>query len=167
MFYQSSNVHAEVKIEPLLVAFTDVKLKYISSMLQRILYRPIEERKKLSYLYKNGDKNQFSNKKLKINFEAKVSNEIDYDLIQFGDDGMRFWIDFSSSKIKNHGILQFLRGVIIKTAIGRISSMIKPLEKEPLGPFTKKQLKKCGGRNLKVHKYYRKHSIGRYSACNN
>jgi hypothetical protein len=130
-------------------------------MLQKVLYRPNEKNKSLMFRYKKGDiKHDFSNKLLKVNFEPKVSDEIDYDLIQFGDSGMRFWVDYTSSKIKHPGLLQFLRGVIIKMGIGRISSMIRPKVRETLGPMDPSQIKECQGKAIQIHDFYRQNIIG-------
>lgn len=106
---------------------------------------------------------KFSNKNIKFNFLPKVSNEIDYDLIQFGEHGMRFWVDYTGSKTNSEGFLQFLRGIIIKSSVARISSIIRPILREPLGPFQQGQLDKCRGESYQIHDFYSKNSIGKFA----
>lgn len=131
----------------------------ISTMLKKLLYRHSH-----TSFFQNELKltraNQFSNKNIKINYLPKVSNELEYDLIQFGEHGMRFWIDYTGSKTKSKGFVQFLRGIIIKTSVARISSIIKPIVREMLGPFRQKELDKCRGSSYQIHDYYSQNSIG-------
>jgi hypothetical protein len=129
-------------------------------MLKKLLYRDNNSKKFAKNHFNIISPNQFSNSNLKVNFLPKVTDEVDYDLIQFSENGMRFWVDYTGSNLKMEGLNQFLRGIIITSALSRISSMIKPIVKETLGPFSREQLKGCESKHLKVHDYYTKNSIG-------
>jgi hypothetical protein len=129
-------------------------------MLKKLLYRQNNSSNLVSKQFNLTSSTQFASSNLKVNFLPKVTDEVDYDLIQFGENGMRFWVDYTNSHLKIEGLVQFLRGIIITNAISRISSMIKPIVKEKLGPFTRKQLKKCENKDLKIHDYYTRNEIG-------
>ena len=106
------------------------------------------------------EKGKFSNNKIKFNYLPKVTDEVDYDLIQFGEEGIRFWVDYSGSDETDERKIQFLRNICIKSAISRISSMMKPKTKEMLGPFSKKQIKKCEDKLISISDYYLDNSVG-------
>ena len=102
----------------------------------------------------------FSKSNIRIqssNFEVQ---KVDYDIIQFGEDGMRILIDYTSNFERDPKIIQFMRGLAITNSLARISSFTKVKIKEKWGPFTKKELSKCVDKFVKVSEFYENKEIG-------
>ena len=100
----------------------------------------------------------------KTNIQIQSSNfevqKVDYDIIQFGKNGMRILIDYTSNFEKDPRIIQFMRGLAIRNSLARISSFTKVKIKEKWGPFTKKELAKCADKFVKVSEFYENKEIG-------
>ena len=105
--------------------------------------------------------NQFTFKNILISQNEKFLDLIDHEIIQFGKNGFKFFVDYSNSKEKSPRKIQFLREMVIPHALGRIGSLAKPINRIKLGPFSKKQIKKCNKKFIKVSDFYTKHQIGR------
>ena len=74
---------------------------------------------------------------------------------------MRFWVDYSNMVETDPRKLQFFKNVLIKNAILRISSMMKPLFKEQIGPFSRLSLMNCEDDFFEISNVYSQHSIGK------
>lgn len=72
---------------------------------------------------------------------------------------MKFWIDYTNMIEDDPKKLQFLKNILIKNAITRISSIIKPHFKERLGPFSRLALMNCEDDFFKISDFYRKNWI--------
>ena len=84
---------------------------------------------------------------------------LDYEIIQHENTGMKFWIDYSNMVEDDPKKLQFLKNILIKNAITRISSIMKPHFRERLGPFSKLALMNCEDDFFKISDFYTKTSI--------
>lgn len=58
--------------------------------------------------------------------------------------------------------LQFLRNILIKNAILRISSMMRPHFREKLGPFSRLALMNCEDDFFRIPEFYLRSSIGNF-----
>lgn len=139
----------------------DDKIKDIFNIISEI--QPVEynsEGKPKKEFFKISDDNPYTFKNIQISQNKNYLKEIDHEIIQFGSDGFKFWVDYSNSKEDNPKKIQFLRQIVIPQALGRISSFSKPKKRIKLGPFSNKAIKKCNKKFIKVSKFYTRHSIG-------
>lgn len=74
---------------------------------------------------------------------------------------MKFWVDYSNMLETDPRKLQFLKNILIKNAILRISSLMKPLFPEKLGPFSRLALMNCEDDFFRIPEFYMRSSIGR------
>lgn len=139
------------------------KTKAISKLLQKLLQKkPTPQNTNRSRRFMDqSEANQFAKSKLNFNKNKKNIPGIDYDTIQFGENGLKFWVDYSNSKLKNKRVNSFLRDIAIKHAVARISSIVQLEKSTKFGPYNKRVFKKCSDHFIEVPSFYEQNSVGR------
>lgn len=123
----------------------------------------------LSKKFKPNSKTDHQENSYKINSLNEIKyisnqdheNKIDYDIVQFGKNGLKIWLDYTNTEIKNVISMIFMRRMIIKNAMGRISSIFSPKDKIKIGPLNNKEIRKCENKRIQIADFYKKNSIGK------
>jgi ribosomal protein S1 len=141
------------------------KTKAISEWLKTLLKKPLipPSKSQIRESIQKGFVKDFSNKNIFYNLNKKKYEGIDYDTIQFGENGFKFWIDYTNSFNKNYRTMTFLRNIAIKNAIARISSFLTIKKRKTFGPYKQRIFKKCIDEFILIPEFYNKNKIGKGS----
>lgn len=101
----------------------------------------------------------FSGGRLRFNEDKREIPGIDYDTVQFGE-GLRFWVDYTNSQVRDPRVVAFLRTVAIKHALARISSLAQVKSRKRFGPYGKRVFRKCLDQLIAVPDFYSQSSVG-------